>query len=63
MTDKNLPSSPASVPPVPPASPSLDRRFPIFLGPLVLTNILQAWSTTSMWGGCWARARWPTWGC
>jgi Na+-driven multidrug efflux pump len=42
MTDKNLPSSPASVPPVPPPSPSLDRCFLIFLGPLVLTNILQA---------------------
>ena len=37
MTDKAHPGSPP---------PSLDRRFLVFLGPLVLTNILQALTGT-----------------
>ncbi|KRD46269.1 MATE family efflux transporter [Acidovorax sp. Root275] len=46
MTDKAPPHSPAPVPPAVAAPLSLDRRFLVFLGPLVLTNILQALTGT-----------------
>jgi putative MATE family efflux protein len=45
MTDHQAPhGSPATAPPTAPHS--LDRRFLLFLGPLVLTNILQALTGT-----------------